>query len=111
MISPQYYNRNNTVNVYLGGKRPHFLQKERTVIAKSYEYRMMYGDNMYTLARKLFGDQNESFWIILGDMNELRDPLDWEEGEVIKLPELIVSETIETSFKIPVNVSVQPTKI
>lgn len=94
-ISPKYYNPSNTTQAYISSRRNHYLHKERIVVVKSYAYVLDYGEDMYSLAKKLFGEANQYMWTIIADLNELREPQDWKAGETVLLPELIVSETFE----------------
>ena len=93
-ISPQYYKETNTVKVFFEGKRSHFLQKERAIVIDKYAYILNYGDDMYSLAARIFGKENQYLWTIIADINELREPTDWEVGETIYLPLLIVNESL-----------------
>lgn len=92
MISPEYYNPDNTVQLFLGGKVKHFLRKPKSVVAKSFTLTTEYGDNLYMLASKLFGPQMERLWPIIGDINPARQPDEWRPGESVIMPEIIISD-------------------
>lgn len=94
MISPGYYkNSRNRGKVYLGAIREHFLQKPRIVVLDSYDYIISDGEDMYSLATKVFGKDNQHLWTIIADLNPLRMPDDWVPGDTVKLPLIIVQES------------------
>lgn len=94
MISPDFYNQDNSVALFLGGKIQHFLRKPRTVVIQSFQLPLEYGDNMYTMATKIFGPDLERYWPVIADINDLRQPDDWNPGEVVNLPEIIVTDVV-----------------
>lgn len=102
MINKTFYTDRNKVSKIFGGVRPHFPIRPRAIVTKTYPYVLSAGEDMYSLACKLFGETNEHLWTILADVNPLRDPTDWTEGETINIPEVIVSENLDASFKVPV---------
>lgn len=110
MINPNFYSVNNAVYQYFGGKVLHYPVREKATVVGTYEYTLSFGENMYTLASKLFGEDREFLWTILAEINELREPDDWEAGEVVKLPKVIINETIipETIYS---NVKTSSTKV
>lgn len=93
-ISPKYYQKSNTVRIFFEGRRPHYLQKERIIVVDKYAYELKYGEDMYSLAIKIFGNTNPHLWTIIADINELRKPMDWFAGETVFLPLVIVNESI-----------------
>lgn len=97
MISPEYYNQNNQVKVFFGGKVKHFLRKPRTVVADSFEMALEYRDNMYSLASDLFGADMQRLWPIIADINPNRLPDEWGTGEIVRLPKVIVTDVIDNN--------------
>lgn len=92
MIATYFYsNSNNTAKLYLNGLRTHFLPRPPIVVVSKYEYRLKYGEDFYTLARKIFGDGNEKNWYIIADCNPMKEPDDWQEGDIVYLPDVIVA--------------------
>lgn len=91
MISPQFYVPLNREQVK-GKKIQRYPHKPRAVVVTKYQYTLQYGETMYSLARKLFGDTRQYMWTIIADINEPRLPDDWSAGEVVWLPEIIVQE-------------------
>lgn len=94
MISPKFYNPENTVALYFGGKVSHYLRKDATVVLKKYPYTVKAGETLYTIARRLFGPDNEHYWTIIADINPLRPPDGWGPGEEILLPEIILNDPL-----------------
>jgi hypothetical protein len=92
MISPQFYTKSNRQKVVGKPLLLRFPHKPRAVVVTKYAYSLSYGENMYTLAEKLFGKERQYMWTIIADMNEPRMPDEWEAGEVVYLPEIIVQE-------------------
>ena len=111
MISKEYYNRLNILKTFFNGVRVHYGNKERYIIIRWYDHPIAYGEDMYSLARKIFGDENEYLWPVIADLNPLRDPTDWEVGDIVKIPEVILSESTNATFKIPINAVPPTTKI
>ena len=95
MIKPNFYNDSNTVQKYFGGKVKHYPVSELVTVVGRYKYTLKLGENMYTLARDLFGLDKEFLWTVIAEINELREPDDWVAGETVYLPEIVVNETIE----------------
>ena len=96
-ISPQYYtkdsnNDSNVQQIYLGGLRRHYLHKDRSVVLSTYTRELSFGESAYSLAKEIFGEENQYLWTIISDINILRFPEDWEAGDVLLLPEIIVSD-------------------
>lgn len=92
MICPGYFKEANLVSIYQDGKVRHFLPKKRTMVPSRYQYTIQFGDNMYNIAKRVFGDDSEHLWTILSDINKIRKPDDWEEAETINLPETIIQD-------------------
>lgn len=92
MISPNYYKDNNLVNLFLGGKVQHYLIKPPIVVVQTRDYQVQANDTMYTLAKRVFGVDNEHLWTIISDINFLRQPNELQAGEWIKLPVVILDE-------------------
>jgi len=97
MIAKKFYSNNkNTSKIFLGGKRSHFNHRERVTVVKSYPYTIKGGEDIYSIAARVFGDSDQSFWYIIADSNNLRPITEWESGDVIYLPEIIVLENEKT---------------
>lgn len=111
MISREFYNKSNTRKDFFGKTRLHFANKDRYTVLTSFSYTLTFGENMYTLAEKIFGEGNEYLWPIIADINVLRDPTDWNESDEVLLPEIILNETINKTFKVPVNAVTPATQV
>lgn len=94
MISPTFYVKNNAVKTYFGGKVSHYAIKDKSTVIGTYDYILSYGEDMYSIAETLFGQEKQYLWTVLADINPLRDPFDWSAGDVIKIPLLIVNEGV-----------------
>lgn len=93
MINPNFYkNPNNMATKFLGGGIKHYLTKDKVTVLETYPYVMDFGEDMYTLARKIFGETNQHLWTIIAEINPIRRPDDWAAGDTVNLPLLIVQE-------------------
>lgn len=95
MISRFFYNSANYAQYYLGGERKHYPKKDKAIVVKKYEYLLQEGEDFYTIAKNLFGAEKESMWTIIADINPLRHIDEWHGGDIIWLPEIIVSESLK----------------
>lgn len=91
-ISPTYYTKDRVLTAYLQKKMQHYMRKDRAVVLEKRPYTVQSGDTMYNLAVGLFGVDGEFNWTIIADINYLRKPDDLQPGEVIWLPQVIISE-------------------
>lgn len=91
MINPDYYTKQNTAKIYLGGKIAHYMRRPPAVVLKSYPYAVSERETMYTIGRKVFGDNTMYLWTIIADTNKLRQPDDWIPGEIINLPDIVLN--------------------
>ena len=96
MIAPLYYAKSNWVRLFT--KANHFLPKERVLATKVKEYVMKQGETLYDIARKIFGNNRENYWTIIAELNEPRMPDEWEAGEIILIPEVIIQESSFSTF-------------
>lgn len=94
MISPTYYQPENTAQLYLGGRIRHYLHKRRTVTVESRTVVLNYGETLYSKAAELFGDENEAYWSILADNMPVRHPDLWGAGDEIRLPRTVLTDFI-----------------
>lgn len=92
MISPDFYKSNNLDSLFLGGKVQHYRIKPPITVLTTREYTVQLYDTMYSLAKTIFGADNEKFWTIISDINFLRNPDELQPGEIIKLPVIILDE-------------------
>jgi hypothetical protein len=95
MINPDYYNKANAVQTYLGGKIQHYLRRSPTVVLQSFPFILQRGDDMYTLAIRLFGDDQEQLWPIVAGINDLREPDEWFPGDVVNIPKVILTDVVD----------------
>ena len=100
MISPTFYNRKNLVAEYLDGRVLHYEVKDPSVTLEWYDYVLKAGENLYTVAAKIFGTDLEYMWTYIADNNVPRHIDDWAAGDIIRLPKIIVrdSDTTISSF-------------
>lgn len=100
MISKAFYTKANLVYQYLGGKVPHYPIKGHSVTINWYPYILHAGETLYSVAKKLFGNDLEYMWTLIADNNALRHPDEWCAGDTIKLPRVIVrdSDTLKPKF-------------
>jgi len=93
MIHPLYYTKNRAVKTFFSKKISHFARKERTVVLETIPYVVSANDDIYSIARDIFGEKGEYNWTIISDINGNRKPDDLQVGEVILLPKVILEET------------------
>jgi hypothetical protein len=92
MIRPAFYQKRN---LYAPdkGRALRYPAAERMVVISSNPYTIQYGETLYSIAAKLFGANRQYYWTIIADINTPRYPDDWQPGDQIFLPEIIVQES------------------
>lgn len=100
MISPNFYTKNNLVLKFLEGKISHYPVKDKSITTEWYVHTIRANENIYSLAVKIFGDNMGHLWTYIADNNPPRLPDDWNAGDVIRLPKIILkdTDTIKTSY-------------
>lgn len=93
MISPTFYNKKNLVTYFLGGKVSHYPVKAPSVTIEWYDYVIKTNENLYTIAARIFGKHLEHLWTYIADNNPPRLPDDWNAGDIIRLPKVIIRES------------------
>lgn len=94
MINNGFYNYHNLKEEYLGGKVQHYPIKDASVTLEWYEYVVKAGETLYSIAAKVFGSTMMQNWTYIADNNPLRNPDDWRMGDVLRLPKVIIRDTI-----------------
>jgi hypothetical protein len=92
MISKTFYIEDRLVKQFFNKTLKHFPQKIRIKVLETKPYEVVYGDTLYSIASKHFGEGLEQYWTIISDVNQCRKPLDLYIGEVIRLPLVIIEE-------------------
>lgn len=100
MISQVFYNDKNLISQFLGGKVLHYPIKDPSITVEWYDYVIKRGETLYSIASKLFGKNLEYMWTYIADNNPPRLPDDWNAGDIIKLPKIIIrdSDTIKALY-------------
>lgn len=98
MISPNYYHPRNTVKAYFGAKIPHYLKKPPTVTLSAFTTNVQENDSLYSIAGKLFGEDSMYLWTIIADNNYLRPINEWQAGDFIKLPTVVLNDSEITNM-------------
>lgn len=93
MISQSFYVKTNLVKQFLDAKVKHYPVKEPSVTWSWYDYRIKAGEDLYTIAARIFGDGLEYMWTYIADNNMPRMPDDWNAGDIIRLPKIIIRDT------------------
>ena len=88
-----FYTQNNQITSELAGGRRHYPIREDMTILKKRSYILKFGESPYTLAHSIFRD-DKMYWIIC-DTNVTKDPMSWEAGEEIFIPEIVVENSFE----------------
>lgn len=101
MISPTFYNKRNVVAEYLDGLVPHYAIKDPSVTLEWYDYVLKVNETLYTVAAKIFGRDLEYMWTYIADNNPPRHVDDWNPGDIIRLPKVIIrdSDVIKQRFQ------------
>ena len=94
MINNGFYNYHNLTEEYLGGKVQHYPIKDASVTLEWYEYVVKAGETLYSIAAKVFGSTMMQNWTYIADNNPPRNPDDWRMGDVLRLPKVIIRDTI-----------------
>nr|DAX61510.1 MAG TPA: Lysin motif [Caudoviricetes sp.] len=94
MINNGFYNYHNLKEEYLGGKVQHYPIKDASVTLEWYEYVVKAGETLYSIAAKVFGSTMMQNWTYIADNNPPRNPDDWRMGDVLRLPKVIIRDTI-----------------
>ena len=100
MISTTFYNKKNLVTQFLGGKIPHYPVKDPSVTIEWYDYIVKKHETIYQIAERIFGKGLEYMWTYIADNNPPRHPDDWNAGDIIRLPKVIIrdSDTIKNQY-------------
>lgn len=100
MISSTFYNKKNLIMSFLGGKVQHYPVKDPSITVEWYDYIVKSGENLYTIAAKIFGKNLEYMWTYIADNNPPRLPDDWNPGDIVRLPKVIIrdSDTLKTIY-------------
>lgn len=100
MISPNFYTTKNLIATFLDGKVLHYPVKDASITVEWYDYLIKANETVYTIAAKIFGDNLEYMWTYIADNNPPRMPDDWNVGDTIRLPKIIIrdSDTIHTNY-------------
>jgi hypothetical protein len=94
MINPSYYTKKNTVKRYGSGKVNHYPRRPLAVVVTTRDYTVQHGDTYYSLASRLFGEERQYMWTIIGDLNPPMYPDELTAGATIKLPVVVVQDSI-----------------
>lgn len=92
MINKDYYNNSNQVSRYLNGKVKHYNIKEPSKTLTWYNYHIKKGETIFTIAEKIFGKGLTHLWTYIADNNIPRNPGDWGEDDIIRLPIILIKD-------------------
>lgn len=93
MISPTFYNKKNLISQFLGGKVSHYPIKDASVTLEWYDYIIKAHETLYTIAASIFGNDLEYMWTLIADNNPPRMPDDWQPGDIVRLPKVIIRDS------------------
>ena len=83
----QFYTEANQVTSSRSGGRPYYPPRPPVVVVEGRKHILQMGETPYSLALDVFGD--ESLWYLIAEANPPRDPMGWEVGEEITVPEVL----------------------
>lgn len=92
MISPNFYTKKNLSTSLLDGKVQHYPIKEASTVIEWYDYTVKAFETIYTIAAKIFGSDMENLWTYIADGNPPRHPDDWNTGDIMRLPKIIIRD-------------------
>lgn len=100
MISSNFYKKRNLSADLLGGKVAHYAVKDPSITIEWYNYTVKSHENLYTITANVFGKGKEHLWTYIADNNPPRSPFDWEMGDIVRLPKVIIkeSDTLRTLY-------------
>lgn len=100
MISPTFYNKKNLISQFFEGKVSHYPIKDPSVTLEWYEYIIKANETLYSIAARIFGKNLEYMWTYIADNNPPRLPDEWNPGDVIRLPKILIrdSDTIKSNY-------------
>ncbi len=87
----EFHKTTTPITSSLSGGRLHFPIREETLVLEKSIHVLQRGENPYTLALALFND--DKLYYFIADINEPKDPMQWETGEIIKLPQVIIQQS------------------
>ena len=94
-MARSFYIPNNQIKTKLSGGRPHYTFREKELVTKFSSRALEFGENPYTIALGLFGDDKKYY--IITDINTPKDAMTWEANDVINEPE----DMVENSYDKP----------
>ena len=71
----------------------HYPIKDPSITLEWYEHIVSAGDTIYTLSESIFGKGLAHLWTYIADNNPPRHPDDWEPGDIIFLPQVIIKDS------------------
>lgn len=86
-----YYTKSRQVTSKLSGGRPHYVFRPRTIVTQSFVKPLEMGENPYTAALDYYDDDKLYYYI--SDVNLGRNPFNWEAGDNLLIPNIIVKES------------------
>lgn len=77
---------------YFTGKIDHYQPIDRTPVVESKLLRLGRGDTLYTASSKIFRDLpgGAANWALVAENSDLKRPQDWQSGEEINVPLLLI---------------------
>lgn len=94
MINPTYYVPKNISKAQgINAQVPFYPPRPLALAITVEETTVSPGQSFYDMAYKLFGQNGQHFWTILGDINYPELPDKWQSGERIYLPKVVIQET------------------
>lgn len=80
-----------TTKMSMGGLF-HYLPQTPYKVVDKFRYTLLAGETVYSLAVRIFGENQSYFWTIIADLNPLMPVETWKSGDVIWLPKQIVEK-------------------
>lgn len=91
MIQNKYATQSELVTSSISGGRLHHTFRRLVKPTGVYEYETSYGENFYTLAMAITGDDSD-YWMVQ-DINAPKDSLDFSPGDKVLLPIGLVKDS------------------
>jgi len=87
MINQDYYAPKN-IKTILGVS--YYPAREATIVTETANYVLRDGDDLYSISKSIFGNNGQSNWTIIADINSPDVEAIYSVGDTIKLPKTIV---------------------
>lgn len=90
MIDAEFYSEDSLVTLFYKGSRKHYPIRPPSVSTEVYQKTLGYGESFINTSEAIFGKGLQNLWPYLCDCNDLRHPDDWNTGDSVIIPRVVV---------------------